>query len=68
MTECPRCRQTMEEGFVMDADYGVAGTSKWVEGAPEHSFWTGTKTDGKKKVQVATYRRFGCGYLESFAK
>ena len=67
-TECPKCRQRMEEGFVQDQDYGSSHASKWVEGAPEKSFWTGTKTAGKKQVQVATYRCTGCGYLESYAK
>jgi hypothetical protein len=43
-------------------------SSKWVEGAPEKSFWLGTKTRGKKQVQVATYRCKTCGYLESYAR
>jgi hypothetical protein len=43
-------------------------TPKWVEGAPEKSFWSGTKTSGKKQVQVSTYRCPACGYLESYAK
>ena len=67
-TECPRCRQRMVEGFVRDQDSGSSYASKWVEGAPEKSFWTGTKTAGKKQVPVATYRCTGCGYLESYAK
>ena len=37
------------------------------EGPPEKSFWTGTKTRGKKQVQVLTYRCSSCGYLESYA-
>jgi hypothetical protein len=57
----------MEQGFTMDADHGSARVSKWVEGAPEKSFWTGTKTNGKKQLPVATYRCSGCGYLESYA-
>jgi hypothetical protein len=67
--ECPKCRGKMEEGFIKDeADHGSVHASKWVEGAPENSFWTGTKTRGKKQVQVITYRCPGCGYLESYAE
>ena len=66
--ECPKCRKKMEEGFVKDEGYGVVHASKWVAGPPEKSFWTGTKTSGKKQVEVMTYRCSGCGYLESYAK
>lgn len=66
--ECPKCRGKMEEGFIKDQSHGAVYSSKWVEGAPEESFWTGTKTRGKLQVQVTTYRCTGCGYLESYAK
>jgi hypothetical protein len=66
--ECPKCRTRMEEGFIKDETYGQVLASKWVEGAPEKSFWTGTKTRGKEQVEVRTYRCTGCGYLESYAK
>jgi hypothetical protein len=32
------------------------------------SIWFGTRTRGKKQVQVATYRCKACGYLESYAR
>lgn len=67
-SNCPKCRHAMEEGFIRDQDHGSSHASNWVEGAPEKSFWTGTKTSGKKQVQVATYRCDSCGYLESYAK
>jgi hypothetical protein len=57
----------MEEGFIKDETHGAVHASKWVEGSPEKSFWTGTKTRGKKQVQVRTFRCTRCGYLESFA-
>ena len=65
--ECPKCRGTMEEGYIKDEGYGTAHASKWVEGAPEKSIWTGVKTRGKNQVQVKTYRCERCGYLESYA-
>ena len=66
--DCCKCHGSMEEGFVKDESQGAVYTSKWVEGAPEKSIWTGTKTRGKKQVQIATYRCAGCGYLESYAQ
>ena len=66
--DCPKCRHKMDEGFIMDESHGAVHASKWVEGPPEKSFWTGTKTRGKKKVQVTTFRCPTCGYLESYAK
>ena len=66
--ECPKCRGKMDEGFIMDEGYGHVKPSKWVEGAPEESFWVGTKTRGKKQVQVTTFCCTKCGYLESYAR
>ena len=65
---CPKCRSTMEEGFIKDQGHGTVHPSQWVEGAPETSFWTGIKTRGKEQFAVATYRCSSCGYLESYAK
>jgi predicted nucleic-acid-binding Zn-ribbon protein len=66
--ECPKCQGKFEEGFIKDQGHGIVHSSKWVEGPPEKSFWLGTKTMGKKQVQVATYRCKACGYLESYAR
>jgi len=66
--ECPKCRQKMEEGFIKDEGHYNVHPSKWIEGPPEKSFWTGTKTAGKKQAPVVTCRCAGCGYLEPYAK
>jgi hypothetical protein len=58
----------MEEGFVKDEGHGTVHASKWVQGPPEKSFWTGMKTRGKKQVVIATFRCRKCGYLESYAR
>jgi hypothetical protein len=55
----------MEEGYIKDEGHGTVHASKWVQGPPEKSVWTGLKTRGKKQVVVTTFR---CGYLESYAK
>jgi Domain of unknown function (DUF6487) len=64
---CPKCHGEMEEGFIADQTYGGVRVSKWVEGVPKKSFWSGTKMWGKEQVQIRTYRCAGCGYLESYA-
>ena len=67
VSQCPKCKSSMEEGFIKDQSYGAVYPTHWVEGEPEKSFWETTKTRGKKQVQVATYRCTSCGYLESYA-
>ncbi|HEX8921155.1 MAG TPA: hypothetical protein VF766_06735 [Pyrinomonadaceae bacterium] len=66
--KCQKCQHEMEEGFIADVTYGAVVTSKWIEGEPEKSFWTGTKTKGKRHVEILTFRCTNCGYLESYAK
>lgn len=66
--ECPKCRGKMDEGFIKDEGHGTVHASQWVKGAPEKSFWTGTKTRGRQQVQVTTFRCAKCGYLESYAR
>lgn len=59
----------MEGGFVADkAHYSMPETQKWVEGAPEHSFWSGLKLKGREIIPVMTYRCERCGFLESYAR
>ena len=64
---CLRCSGAMEAGYVVDEGYGTRTVSKWIEGAPEPSMWTGLKLRGKDKLEVTTYRCRRCGYLESYA-
>ncbi len=64
---CPKCRSVMTDGFIADVGYGAIHPSKWVEGEPVKSFWTGTKISDKEKYAVKTYRCANCGYIESYA-
>ena len=57
----------MERGYILDEAYGKRIVAQWVSGEPEKSIWTGLKTRGKDKLDVATYRCRRCGYLESYA-
>jgi hypothetical protein len=65
--DCPRCGGGMEAGYMIDVGYGTKAVPKWVEGAPQKSFWTGLKLTGKDQLDVTTYRCRRCGYLESYA-
>jgi hypothetical protein len=57
----------MDEGFIIDETHGAMKSQKWVQGAPEYSFWFGLKLRGKKRLGVSTYRCGRCGCLESYA-
>jgi hypothetical protein len=72
--KCPKCKSDMEKGFIADfkeeaGAITAAGVmvSRWVEGEPEESFWTGLKLSDRRQMEIRTYRCFGCGYLESYA-
>lgn len=65
--KCVKCQGEMQEGFTLDNVYGGSVPSNWVEGPPVKSFWTGTKTAGKKHYRIRTFRCVNCGYLESYA-
>ena len=65
---CPHCRQTMEQGVIVDHGHGAAYGAAWVAGSVEWSRWTGLKLKGKEKLPILTYRCPNCGRLESFAQ
>lgn len=69
-THCPKCSGEMVLGFIVDRDHGGSRrVSSWVEGAPEKSFWWGTKNSPEEKqVPVGTFRCSACGFLESYAR
>ena len=57
----------MEIGFVVDEGYGTRTATRWIEGAPERSFWTGIKTRNRRKLTVETWRCTRCGWLDGYA-
>ena len=68
-TRCPKCNNEMVQGFIVDFGQGPGRlVSSWVEGPPEKSFWGRTKVPTDKSVPVATFRCFGCGFLESYVQ
>ena len=59
----------MDLGFLLErGDKNQGGTTQWVEGVPEHSFWTGVRLKNRRVLPVATYRCDGCGFLASYAR
>jgi hypothetical protein len=65
---CPKCRASMEPGFVLDRNRFDDRQSTWMEGTLESNIWTGSvKTSEREQIPVTTYRCTGCGYLESYA-
>jgi DNA-directed RNA polymerase subunit RPC12/RpoP len=65
---CPACGRRMERGFLLEkGDHNAMSATRWVEGAPERSFWTGLKLKGRRALPVTTYRCTSCGALASFA-
>ena len=65
--DCPRCGKAMEQGYLLErGDQGAAPT-KWIEGPPERSWWTGLKYKHRRALEVRSWRCRGCGLLESYA-
>ena len=66
--ECPKCRQPMQPGYLLDGrDSGGRAVSEWVEGAPEKSFWVGLKIGERRVFKVTAFRCDRCGFLETYA-
>lgn len=66
--QCPKCQNTMAEGFIVDHTHGGASVSAWVEGEPRKSFWVGLKLGGTTPIDISTWRCRRCGLLESYAQ
>ncbi len=64
---CAKCHGSMAEGFVIDHTYGSKSPSTWLEGKPVRSIWLGLRYQGKKPLQISTWRCVKCGYLENYA-
>ncbi len=65
---CPKCQAAMLEGFTLDNAYGGRTVSSWLEGVPKKNIWVGVTLDGKKPIEIVTWRCPSCGFLESYAK
>ena len=64
---CPKCDGTMVQGFVPDASYCAVLVSRWYQGRPKKSFWTGLNLPGFRGMAIGAFRCEKCGYLEFYA-
>ena len=67
MSECPKCRGSMEVGNTFIDYWGWRVPLRWSDGAPRMSVWTGLSLKGKRHTDVASRRCTDCGYIELFA-
>jgi len=59
----------MSPGYILDGTHGGANAvSKWIEGVPEKSMWTGVKIGKRAQYEIQTFRCGRCGFLENYAK
>lgn len=65
--KCPKCGESMEQGFTAARSESAATVTHWIEGQPQYGFFGGTKVSGKRQFAVQTFRCAKCGYLESYA-
>ena len=42
--------------------------SAWIEGEPQKSIWVGVKLEGKKPIDIKSWRCTRCGFVEHYAK
>ena len=63
MTDCPKCRGRMTQGFMFLPDTG--GRVKWMDGEP--GFWKTMLGIGAKSVELSARRCTQCGFVEFFA-
>jgi hypothetical protein len=64
---CPTCGKRLEGGYLLDmGSHGVAVT-KWIEGAPERSAWTGLKLKGRRQLPMYAWRCPSCCEVRLFA-
>jgi Domain of unknown function (DUF6487) len=64
---CTDCQRRMEGGFLLDQSENGKGATRWVEGPPEKSFWTGLKLKGRRQLTVYAWRCPGCSQVRLYA-
>jgi hypothetical protein len=71
---CPRCKGSMEEGFVLELGHSNNRyVATWIRGTPEvlssrRTFLIFNPLRGLSHRPITCYRCIGCGYLESYAR
>jgi hypothetical protein len=58
---CPKCRGTMQTGYISDKMNGIILHSTWIDGAKTSFFKT------PREIAIVAYRCTSCGFLENYA-
>ena len=67
--DCPKCSRPMAAGYLLEQRHNERrDVTRWVEGAPERSFWRGLTIRQRRVLPVTTWRCERCGLLESYAQ
>ena len=64
---CPDCQRRMEGGFLLEQGESGRGATRWVEGPPERSFWTGLKLKNRRQLTVYAWRCPDCTQVRLYA-
>lgn len=62
MSDCPKCRGRMTEGYLFLPDSG--GRVKWMDGEP--GFWKSMLGIGAKSSEMLSRRCTACGFVEFY--
>ncbi len=65
--QCPLCRGSMEEGWLLDHTQAGPRRTEWIAGTPKRSVWTGISLKNTRRYPVESFRCTQCGFLASYA-
>ncbi|MBV9772817.1 MAG: hypothetical protein JO040_02665 [Gemmatimonadetes bacterium] len=64
---CPGCGVQLEGGFLLDQTNNGVAVTRWAEGFPERSIWTGVKLKGRRQFSVYAWRCPRCFEVRLYA-
>jgi hypothetical protein len=71
--KCAKCNDEMVQGFIPDFHLPTQNVppqtrvSRWFEGPPKKSFWSGTDAQHSGGIPIGAFRCGRCGLLEFYA-
>ena len=67
-TDCPKCRDKLEQGFIPEKSAEGTYTTLWAEGEEPVAKWYGKTLKGLQMYAVEAWRCRSCGYVELYAR
>ena len=64
---CPTCGKRLEGGYMLTMGNPGAAVTKWVEGAPQWSAWSGLKVKGRRQLPIYAWRCPSCCEVRLYA-